>query len=78
MQFEALARTENVWNLVTGSARAKHMPEEPTPPEINTSSATYGMATRSQTVSQVSESSDYEHTGPITQSPAYIEYQIRW
>ena len=78
VQFEALARTENVWNLVTGSARAKHMPEEPMPPEINTSSTTYGMVTRSQTVSQVLETSDCKHTGPITQSPAYIKYQIRW
>ena len=47
VQFEALMRTENVWNLVTGSMRAKHMPEEPMPPDINTSSAIYGMAIRS-------------------------------
>ena len=78
VQFKALIRTENVWNLVTGSARAKHMLKEPMPPEINTSSATYGMAIRSQTVLQVLETSNCEYTGPITQSPAYIKYQIRW
>jgi len=73
VQFEALARSENVWNIVTSPAKAKPMPKEPTPPEINTSLATtYGMATRSQTVSKTSEQ---EHTGPITQSPTYV-YQI--
>ena len=50
VQFKAFAKTENVWNLVTGSARAKHMPEEPILPEINTSFITYGMVIRSQTV----------------------------
>jgi hypothetical protein len=69
VQFEALARSENVWNIVTGSANAKPMPEEPTPPEINTSPVTYGMAIRPQTVSETSE-----HTGPITQSPIYVDY----
>jgi hypothetical protein len=71
VQFEALTRSENIWNIVTGSTRTKSMPEEPTPPEINTSLATYGMATRSQTVSETSE---HEHTGLITQSPTYVDY----
>ena len=74
VQFKALMRTENVWNLVTSSTRAKHMPEEPMLPDINISSITYGMATRSQTVSQVSETSNCKHTGPITQSLTYIKY----
>jgi hypothetical protein len=63
VQFKALARSENVWSIVTGSAKAKPMPEEPTLPEINTSPAAYGMATRSQTVSKTSK---HKHTGPIT------------
>ena len=66
VQFEALARSENVWNIVTGPAKAKPMPEEPMPPEINTSLVTYGMATRSQTVSQMSETSNHRYTGLIT------------
>src|SRR5271170_4946128 len=68
VQFEALARTENVWSFVMGTARPRSMPVEPTPPEINDTAS--GMATRSQTAS--------ETTGPITQSPAYIRYQIQW
>jgi hypothetical protein len=75
VQFKALARSENVWNIVTGSARAKPMPEEPTLPEFNTSLAIYGIATMSQTVSKTSEC---EHTGLITQSPTYVDYQLRW
>jgi hypothetical protein len=51
------------------------MPEEPMLPEINTSPAIYGMATRSQTVSKTSKR---KHTGPITQSPIYVNYQLRW
>jgi hypothetical protein len=75
VQFEALARSENVWNIVTSSARAKPMPEEPMLPEINTSLVIYGMVIRSQTVSKTSKC---KYTGPITQSPTYINYQLRW
>jgi hypothetical protein len=76
VQFEALARTEDVWNLVTGPAKAKSMPEEPMPPEINVSTQATSMATRSQSMTQEPDSN--ERSVPITQSPAYIDYQIKW